>query len=64
MFVYNKIDMISMEEVDNLANQPDSVVLSANKGLGNEFFLEKLWEYLGLVRVYTKKKGEQYGNDL
>ena len=46
MFVYNKIDMISMEEVDNLANQPDSVVLSANKGLGNEFFLEKLWEYL------------------
>ena len=51
--------MISMEEVDNLANQPDSVVLSANKGLGNEFFLEKLWEYLGLVRVYTKKKGEQ-----
>ena len=38
--------MISMEEVDNLANQPDSVVLSANKGFGNEFFLEKLWEYL------------------
>ena len=21
--------------------------------------MEKLWEYLGLVRVYTKKKGEQ-----
>ena len=59
LFVYNKIDMISMEEVDYLANQPDSVVLSANKGLGNEYFLEKLWEYLGLVRVYTKKKGEQ-----
>ena len=59
LFVYNKIDMIYMEDVIELANQPHSVVLSANKNLGNEYFLEKLWDYLGLVRVYTKKKGEQ-----
>ena len=59
LFVYNKIDTVCMEDVEYLANLPDSVVLSANKGYGNKYFLEKIWEYLGLVRIYTKKKGEQ-----
>ena len=59
LFVYNKIDTVCMEDVEYLANLPDSVVLSANFKYGNEYFLEKIWEYLGLVRVYTKKKGEQ-----
>jgi small GTP-binding protein len=58
LFIYNKIDTITMEEVDYLANQKDSVVISCSKKLGTDFFLEKLWEYLGLVRIYTKKKGQ------
>ena len=48
-----------MEDIEELANLPHSVVLSANCGYGNDYFLEKIWEYLGLVRIYTKKKGEQ-----
>jgi small GTP-binding protein len=56
-FVYNKIDTITMEDVDYLARQKDSVVLSCQLNLGTDYFLEKMWEYLGLVRVYTKKKG-------
>ena len=59
IFVYNKIDMISMEDVEYLSSLPDSVVLSANKGYGNQYFLDTIWDYLGLVRIYTKKKGEQ-----
>ena len=59
LFVYNKIDTVCMEDVEYLANLPDSVVLSANLNYGNDYVLEKIWEYLGLVRVYTKKKGEQ-----
>ena len=59
LFVYNKIDTVFMEDVEELANLPDSVILSANKGYGNDYFLEKIWDYLGLVRIYTKKKGEQ-----
>ena len=58
LFVYNKIDTITMEEVDYLAKQKDSITLSCSLKLGTDFFLEKLWEYLGLVRVYTKKKGQ------
>jgi len=58
LFVYNKIDTISIEDVDYLSKQPDSVVISCYMKLGTDFFLEKMWEYLGLVRVYTKKKGQ------
>lgn len=61
LFLYNKIDTITMEEVDYLARQKDSVVISCNLKLGTDFFLEKMWDYLGLVRVYTKKKGEAPG---
>merc|ERR1711976_854673 len=57
LFVFNKIDTVTLEEVDYLANCKDSVVMSVYQKLGTEYFLEKMWEYLGLVRVYTKKKG-------
>jgi len=57
LFVYNKIDMVSMEDIDYLARQPDTVCISCQLNLGSEYFLEKMWDYLGLVRVYTKKKG-------
>lgn len=55
LFVYNKADTVSMEDVDFLANQKDSVVLSCYMDLGADYFLEKIWDYLGLVRIYTKK---------
>ncbi|KAK2161155.1 hypothetical protein LSH36_120g01023 [Paralvinella palmiformis] len=57
--VYNKIDQISIEEVDRIARQPHSVVVSCNMRLNLEYLLEVLWEYLALVRVYTKKRGER-----
>ncbi len=57
LFVYNKIDTVTVEEVDYLSNMKDSICISIYMKLGTEYFLEKLWEYLGLVRVYTKKKG-------
>ena len=55
LFVYNKIDTISIEDVDRLAREPNSIVLSIKLELGTEYFKEKLWEYLGLIRIYTKK---------
>jgi len=44
-----------LEDVEDLLKQPDTLVLSCKLNLGTEFFLEKMWDYLGLVRVYTKK---------
>lgn len=59
LYVYNKIDQISIEEVDRLARQPHSVVVSCNMNLNLDYLLVKTWEYLALVRVYTKKRGER-----
>ena len=55
LFVYNKIDTISIEDVDELARRPRSLVISVSHGLNLDYLLEQIWEKLDLVRVYTKK---------
>lgn len=57
LYVYNKIDQISIEEVERLAREPHSVVVSCNMQLNLDYMLERLWEDLRLIRVYTKKPG-------
>lgn len=59
LYVYNKIDQISMEEVDKLARRPHSVVISCNMKLNMDYFLEQMWEHLALMRVFTKKRGHK-----
>eukprot|EP00298_Acanthocystis_sp_HF-20_P010686 c18989_g1_i2.p1 GENE.c18989_g1_i2~~c18989_g1_i2.p1 ORF type:complete len:366 (+),score=136.83 c18989_g1_i2:38-1135(+) len=58
LYVYNKVDMVSLEDVDRIARLPHTVVVSCDLDLNFGYLLEKIWEYLGLVRVYTKKRGE------
>eukprot|EP00127_Corallochytrium_limacisporum_P001006 Clim_evm5s34 gene=Clim_evmTU5s34 len=58
LYCYNKIDQITIEEVDRIAREPDSVVISCNDDLNIDGLLESLWEKLNMVRVYTKRKGE------
>ena len=58
LYVYNKIDQISLEEVNRIARQPHSVVVSCNMHLNLDYLLETLWEYLSFIRVYTKKPGQ------
>ncbi len=38
-----------------IAEQPNTVVISCNMKLNFDGLLEKIWEHLDLVRVYTKK---------
>ncbi|XP_041363313.1 developmentally-regulated GTP-binding protein 2-like [Gigantopelta aegis] len=59
LYVYNKIDQISIEEVDRLARQPHSVVVSCNMNLNLDYLVYYMWEELALIRVYTKKRGER-----
>jgi len=66
LYVYNKstlrashaVDGISMEEMDRLANEPRSVVISCNLNLNLDYLVERIWEELKLLRIYTKKRGE------
>ena len=58
LYVYNKIDTLSVEEVDQLARLPDSVVISIYMDLNIDYLLQKMWQYMGLIRIYTKRRGQ------
>nr|CAN75076.1 hypothetical protein VITISV_012358 [Vitis vinifera] len=59
IYVYNKIDVVGIDDVDKLARQPNSVVISCNLKLNLDRLLAKMWDEMGLVRVYTKPQGQQ-----
>ncbi len=46
-----------MEEVDRLAQQSHSVVISCEMELNLDILLSRIWDLLALIRVYTKKRG-------
>eukprot|EP00794_Sanderia_malayensis_P009029 gene9029-9996_t len=58
VYVYNKIDCICLEEVDRLARLEHSVVISCNMNLNLDYLLERIWEHLAMLRIYTKKRGD------
>lgn len=59
VYVYNKIDSVSLEEVDRIAREPNTVVMSVEQDLGVEDVVEEIWHNLNLIKVYTKRKGTE-----
>jgi len=57
LYVYNKIDQITIDELDRIARQPHSVVISCELNLNMDFLIKRIWKYLALIRIYTKKPG-------
>ena len=55
LYVYNKIDVLCIEEVDAIARQPYCVPISCVANLGTDVLLEQMWKAMDLRRVYTKK---------
>jgi len=58
IYVLNKIDQITVEELDIIYKIPHCVPLSAHHKWNFDDLLQKVWEYLRLVRIYTKPKGQ------
>lgn len=58
IYVLNKVDAISIEELDLLGELPNVVPISAKDDLGFEELLETIWERCNMLRVYTKPKGQ------
>ena len=58
LFVYNKIDELVIEEVDRLAHLPHSMVISSGQRWNLDILVEEIWIKLDLVRIYTKRRGE------
>lgn len=58
IYVLNKIDQISIEELDVIYKIPHCVPISAHHKWNFDDLLEKIWDYLSLIRIYTKPKGQ------
>ena len=57
LYVINKIDQITIEELDLLDQIPNYVLVSAHKQWNLDELLERIWDKLDLLRIYTKPKG-------
>lgn len=57
LYLYSKVDAVSLEEVNRLAREENSVVMSCYLKLNLEYVIDQIWKHLGLCRVYTKRQG-------
>lgn len=53
VYVLNKIDQISIEELDLVYKIPHAVPISANQEWNFDELLRMMWEYLDLVRMWV-----------
>lgn len=58
IYALNKIDSISIEELDLLYRIPNACPISSEQGWNLDELMELMWEKLQLRRVYTKPKGK------
>lgn len=58
IYVLNKIDQISIEELDILSKIPNCVPISSEHEWNFDELLSMMWDKLKLVRVYTKPKSQ------
>lgn len=58
IYVLNKCDAITLEELELLSQVPHYVPICARKEWGFDDLLEKMWQYLNMIRIYTKPKGQ------
>jgi small GTP-binding protein len=57
IYVMNKIDSVTLEELELLAQVPHYCPIASRHGWGFDDLLEMIWKYLNMIRVYTKPKG-------
>ena len=57
IYVYNKIDSISLPHLTTLAREPYTALMSCELDLGIMDVVERAWTELALIRIYTKRKG-------
>jgi small GTP-binding protein len=58
LYVMNKIDQITIEELDIIADVPHHVPICAHHEWNLDGLVETMWKYMALLRIYTKPKGQ------
>lgn len=59
LIVLNKIDLLDKAGLDKFKSFPSIIKISAKTGEGLDFFKEKVFEQLSLIRVHTKEPGKK-----
>lgn len=62
IYILNKIDQISIEELDLVYKIPHAVPLSAHHKWNFDDLLEKIWEYLSLIRMWVRTLDDLEGS--
>jgi len=58
LYILNKVDQVCLEELDIISQCPNSVCVSAHLEWNLDGCVDKMWEMMDFVRVYTKPKGQ------
>jgi small GTP-binding protein len=58
IYAINKIDQITLEELNVISKLPHYCPVCAYHEWGLDTLIEMMWNYLDLVRIYTKPKGK------
>jgi len=58
LYVFNKIDSITIEELDILDQMPNYVPISSRDKWNTEELMEEIWNKCNMLRIYTKPKGQ------
>lgn len=58
LYALNKIDAITLDELNILDQIDHYVPIAGDLGWNLDELIERMWEYLDLIRVYTKPKGK------
>jgi ribosome-interacting GTPase 1 len=61
LYVYNKIDSVSLDFLDKLAREPNTCVMSCELDLGVQDVVDRSWTELQLMRIYTKRYVAVFG---
>jgi len=58
IYALNKIDQISIQELDVISSVPHCCPISAHHQWNLDELIDMAWVYLDLVRIYTKPRGQ------
>lgn len=58
LYVMNKIDQITIEELDIISEVPHYVPICAHHLWNLDGLADMIWRYMALYRIYTKPKGQ------
>ena len=58
LYVFNKIDALTIEELDILDQMPNYVPISSQHQWNLEELMDTIWDRCNMIRIYTKPRGQ------